>query len=157
MVQILQIHSGYESGMRGLLSKPCEACPVLIVCNYSAFLMLSSNAQTWCEPYNHTIVPLMNSFLAAIMSARFKMPCILQPLHINSGKLMQKGKFTILFKKIGDWTLRQTHRNEKTPSISSFTFVIYFHIHYICFKLAPNSLFLVPPRFAFWLCNCCTL
>lgn len=63
----------------GLLSKPCEAYPVLIISNYSAFLMLSSNAQTWCEPYNHTIVPLINRFLRVLMSTRYKIPCILQP------------------------------------------------------------------------------
>lgn len=152
MVQILQIHFGYESGIRGLLSKPCEAYPVLIVSNYSAFLMLSSIAQTWCEPYNCTIAPLINRFLGVTMSMRFKIPCILQPLKVNSAKLIQKGKFTVLFTWLGDWTFRQKHRNEKTPSLSTFTDVIYFHIHYISFKLAPNSLFLVPPRFAFWLC-----
>lgn len=43
---MVQIHFGYDSGMRGLLSKPCEAYQVLIVSNYNASLMLSSNAQT---------------------------------------------------------------------------------------------------------------
>lgn len=90
MVQILQIHFGYESGMRGLLSKPCEAYPVLIVSNYSAFLMLSSNAQTWCEPYNHTIVPLISRFLGVLLRMKFKIPCILQPLNVHSTKLKKK-------------------------------------------------------------------
>lgn len=116
------------------------------------FLVLSSTAQTWCELYNHTIVPLINRFLGVIMSMKLKIPWILQPLRVNPAKLAQKGKFTVLFTWIGGWTFRQTHRNEKTPSVSSFTHVIYFHIHYVGFKLAPNSLFLVPPRFASWLC-----
>lgn len=76
--------------MRGLLSKPSETYPVLIVSNYSTFSCWAPMLKHDVKPYNHTIVPLINRFLGVIMSMKFKIPCILQPLNVNSAKLKKK-------------------------------------------------------------------
>lgn len=77
-------------------SKPCEACRGLIISNYSAFLTLSSTAQTRCKPYNHAIVPLINRFLGVSMSTGYRSLVLCSLLHVNAGEVIPKGKFTAL-------------------------------------------------------------
>lgn len=144
--------------MRGLLSKPCEAYLVLIISNYRAFLASSSNAQTRCEPYNHTIVALINRFLRVITSTRYKIPCISQPTKC-------KFRGTDAKREIHS-TMEVNSRQEVQTDKEKLKNTIRIQFHF-CYLL-PCSLHLLQTITKFLilcasqiclltLCNCCTL